>query len=83
MLSLGSPRYKGGDPFPPEDLTGRVNDTPDNGYQVPAAVYLDFGDGVAVLVIDVDDPFDLTLELGDVREWYLLLNIPWSRRAGL
>jgi len=37
---------------------------PHNGHQIPAAIYLDLGDGISVLFIGIGDSFNLALEVG-------------------
>jgi hypothetical protein len=55
-------------PFPLhlEDFSGgRGQEVPHHRHQVPAAVYFDFGNGVAILIIGIGDPLDLALEVGE------------------
>ena len=55
-------------PFPLhlEDFSGRRRqEVPHHRHEVPAAVYLDLGDGEAILIIGVGDPLDLALEVGE------------------
>jgi hypothetical protein len=49
--------------FHPDDFAGsRVDDSPDNGYQVTVTVDFDFGNRVAGFFVGVSDAFDLALE---------------------
>ena len=57
-------------PFPLhlQDLSGRRRqEVPHHRHEIPAAVYFDFGNRVATLVIGEGNPFDLALEVGEHR----------------